>query len=192
VNGIALTSSSLVTISLSQKISIMNIANSEFAFIIGTDSTREKSRESTHELSMLWGLRWLFPLPHYTPLNQLHDSVQGGEAVHIERVRMITTGQAIYHQVYVNSSRCSLGLTSTSGLRRLQDYVDFRITAWLPALKWQVRSDFLSQLCLCIDDNPSNSQGQKAPQPGSSSLHSNSDCFCLLDWTVPSSGHVLS
>ncbi|KAJ7866187.1 hypothetical protein B0H14DRAFT_3442462 [Mycena olivaceomarginata] len=88
------------TISLSQKISIMNIANSEFAFIIGTDSTREERRESTHELSMLWGLRWLFPLPHYTPLKQLHDSVQGGETVHIERVRMITTGQAIYHQDY--------------------------------------------------------------------------------------------
>ncbi|KAF7368569.1 TEER-decreasing protein [Mycena venus] len=71
------------TISLSQSISIMNVANSEFAFTIGTDSTREESRESTHQLSTSWGI-----------------TVQGGETVHIERVRMITTGQAIYHQDY--------------------------------------------------------------------------------------------
>ncbi|KAJ7824099.1 hypothetical protein B0H14DRAFT_3729107 [Mycena olivaceomarginata] len=80
------------------------VANSECAFTIGTDSTREESRESTHELSTSWGI------------TLLHDSVQGGETVHIERVRMIATGQAIYHQMY-----------------------ESKIRAWLPALKWQGR-----------------------------------------------------
>ncbi|KAJ7671887.1 cytolysin [Mycena rosella] len=70
-------------ISLSQSISILGVGGSEFAMSISTDSTREETRENTHELSTTWGI-----------------TVMPGETVHIERVRMVTNGQAVYHQDY--------------------------------------------------------------------------------------------
>ncbi|KAF8155009.1 TEER-decreasing protein [Mycena galopus ATCC 62051] len=78
------------TIALSQSINIRNVASSEFSFTIESDSTREETQETSHELSTTWGI-----------------TIEGGERVHIERVRTIVTGQAIYNQDFGlhNSSR---------------------------------------------------------------------------------------
>ncbi|KAF8188476.1 TEER-decreasing protein [Mycena galopus ATCC 62051] len=69
------------TIALSQSINIRNVASSEFSFTIESDSTREETQETSHELSTTWVI-----------------TIEGGERVHIERVRTIVTGQAIYNQ----------------------------------------------------------------------------------------------
>ncbi|KAJ7021310.1 cytolysin [Mycena alexandri] len=71
------------SISLSQSITIMNVATSEFAMTIATDSTREETRTTTDELSTSWGI-----------------TVQGGETVHVERVRTAINGRAIYEQEF--------------------------------------------------------------------------------------------
>jgi len=70
-------------ISLSQSISIPGVGGSEFSMTISTDSMKEESRETSHELSTTWGI-----------------TVMPGEIVRIERIRMVTNGQAIYHQDY--------------------------------------------------------------------------------------------
>ncbi|KAJ7186120.1 cytolysin [Mycena filopes] len=84
-------------ISLSQSITIANVASSEFSMTIGTDSTTKESRQSTHELSTSWGI-----------------TVAAGETVHIERVRTVTNGQAIYAQDYGLSAN---SLMATKGQR---------------------------------------------------------------------------
>ncbi|KAJ7754151.1 TEER-decreasing protein [Mycena maculata] len=74
-------------ISLSQSISIPGVGGSEFSIEISTDSTKEETKQSSHQLSTSWGI-----------------TVLPGETVYIERVRMVTTGQAIYNQDYGLSS----------------------------------------------------------------------------------------
>ncbi|KAJ7728327.1 cytolysin [Mycena metata] len=71
------------SISLSQSITIMNVATSEFALTIASDSTREESRTTTHELSTSWSI-----------------TVAAGETVHIERVRTVINGVAMYEQEF--------------------------------------------------------------------------------------------
>ncbi|KAJ7501184.1 hypothetical protein B0H11DRAFT_1993915 [Mycena galericulata] len=58
-------------ISLSQSISIPGVGGSEFSITISTDSTKEETRETSHQLSTSWGI-----------------TVMAGEIVSIERVRM--------------------------------------------------------------------------------------------------------
>ncbi|KAJ7456011.1 TEER-decreasing protein [Mycena galericulata] len=79
----ALSISTHAGISLSQSISIFGVGGSEFAMSISTDSTREETRENSHELSTTWGI-----------------TVMPGETVNIERVRMVTHGRVVYHQDY--------------------------------------------------------------------------------------------
>ncbi|KAJ7870830.1 hypothetical protein B0H14DRAFT_2345560, partial [Mycena olivaceomarginata] len=61
--------SNRATIALSQSISIMNVANSEFGFTIDTDSTREESQETSHELSTTWGMSHVGSPNHFEPYN---------------------------------------------------------------------------------------------------------------------------
>ncbi|KAJ7473069.1 TEER-decreasing protein [Mycena galericulata] len=58
-------------ISLNQSISIPGVGGSEFSITISTDSTKEETRETSHQLSTSWGI-----------------TVMAGEIVSIERVRM--------------------------------------------------------------------------------------------------------
>ncbi|KAJ7473031.1 TEER-decreasing protein [Mycena galericulata] len=96
-------------ISLSQSISIPGVGGSEFSISISTDSTKEETRETSHQLSTTWGI-----------------TVMAGETVSIERVRMVTSGQAIYHQDY--------GLASNSLMASAYDghyYWGFNINSTL-------------------------------------------------------------
>ncbi|KAJ7632039.1 hypothetical protein B0H17DRAFT_1217623 [Mycena rosella] len=70
-------------ISLGQKIDIPGVGGSEFSIEISTDSTKEETRENSHTLSTTWPI-----------------IVMGGEHVSIERIRIVSTGQTIYHQDY--------------------------------------------------------------------------------------------
>ncbi|KAJ7878239.1 hypothetical protein B0H13DRAFT_2346695 [Mycena leptocephala] len=70
-------------VSLSQSISIMGVAGSEFSFDISTESTSEETQQNIHQLSATWAI-----------------VVRAGKTVHLERIRTIRQRQATCHQNY--------------------------------------------------------------------------------------------
>ncbi|KAJ7887708.1 hypothetical protein B0H13DRAFT_2342305 [Mycena leptocephala] len=96
-------------VSLSQSISIMGVAGSEFSFDISTESTSEETQQNSRQLSATWAI-----------------VVRAGETVHLERIRTIRQGQATYHQDYGWSPN---SLMAAQGGHKFNSHNDFTFNA---------------------------------------------------------------